>query len=84
MINSMYGGVPKGATLESALNAFIKAVAFEPEYKLHQYELAQTYLEMGKQGNAKVWFQRTLKLKSMNASELLIDEKCQKALLNLN
>ncbi len=76
MINGMYGGVPKGATHEGALNAFIKAVAFEPEYKLHQYELAQTYLEMGKKINAKIWFQKALKLKSINPSDHLIDEKC--------
>jgi len=80
MINSLYGGVPKGATLQGALDAFIKAVAFEPEFKLHQYELAQTYLDMGKKINAKVWFQKALKIKSNNQSDLLINEKCLKAL----
>jgi regulator of microtubule dynamics protein 3 len=83
MINSLYGGVPEGATLEGALNAFIKAVAFEPEFKLHQYELAQTYLDMGKNINAKVWFQKALKVKSNNESDLLINEKCLKALEEL-
>jgi tetratricopeptide (TPR) repeat protein len=83
MINSLYGGVPKGASYESAITAFIKAVAFEPAYKLHQYELAQTYLEMGKKANAKVWFQKTLKIKSNNQTEKLIDEKCINALKNL-
>ena len=80
MINSLYGGVPKGATLQGALDAFIKAVAFEPEFKLHQYELAQAYLDMGKKINAKVWFQKALKIKSNNQSDLLINEKCLKAL----
>jgi regulator of microtubule dynamics protein 3 len=84
MINTMYGGMPKGATMEGALNAFIKAVAFEPAYKLHQYELAQTYLEMGKSVNAKVWFKSALKLKSINKSDELIDEKCRKALAASN
>lgn len=83
MINSLYGGVPKGATLDGALQAFIKAVAFEPEFKLHQYELAQTYLEMGKNVNAKVWFQKALKIKSLSESDFLIDEKCMKALEGL-
>jgi tetratricopeptide (TPR) repeat protein len=80
MINSMYGGMPKGASLEGALHAFIKAVAFEPEFKLHQYELAQTYLEMGKEINAKIWYQKALKIKSYSNSDLIIDEKCAKAL----
>lgn len=84
MINNFYGGVPPGASLEAALNAFIKATAFEPEFKLHQYELAQTYLDMGKQVNAKVWFQKALKIKSTNASDKQIDEKCLKALSELN
>jgi len=83
MINSMYGGVPKGATLDGALNAFIKAVAFEPAYKLHQYELAQTYMEMGKKVNAKIWYQNALKIKSNSDSDKLIDEKCLKALKDL-
>lgn len=84
MINTLYGGLPQGATMESALNAFIKAVAFEPDFKLHQYELAQTYVEMGKSANAKVWFKNALKLKSINKSDELIDEKCRKALTALN
>jgi tetratricopeptide (TPR) repeat protein len=83
MINSLYGGVPQGATLEGALSAFIKAVAFEPNFKLHQFELAQTYLDMGKNVNAKVWFEKALKVKSNNESELLIDEKCRKAIKDL-
>jgi tetratricopeptide (TPR) repeat protein len=80
MINTMYGGVPEGATLQGALDAFIKAAAFEPEFKLHQYELAQTYLDMGKKINAKVWFQKALKIKSNNQRDSLINEKCLKAM----
>lgn len=83
MINNLYGGVPKGATFEGALEAFIKAVAFEPQYKLHQYELACTYLEMGKKVNAKIWFEKTMKLKSVNASDKSIDNKCMKAISSL-
>ena len=83
MINKLYGGMPKGATLEGAVEAFIKAIAFEPDYKLHQYELAQTYLDMGKKVNAKIWFQKALKIKSVQANDKVIDEKCKKALANL-
>jgi hypothetical protein len=46
-------GFQKELPTKVLLHAFIKAVAFEPAYKLHQYELAQTYLEMGKKANAK-------------------------------
>ena len=76
----MYGGVPQGATLDGALNAFIKAAAFEPTFKLHQYELAMTYLDMNKKMNAKVWFEKALKIKSISESDQLIDKKCLKAL----
>lgn len=83
LINNLYGTVPQGASYEAALDAFKKAIAFEPEYKLHQFELAQTYLEMGKPINAKVWYKHALTLKANNEDDLLIDEKCKIALLKL-
>jgi tetratricopeptide (TPR) repeat protein len=83
MINNLYGGVPKGATFEGALEAFIKAVAFEPKYKLHQYELACTYLAMGKPVNAKIWFEKTIKINALSANDKSIDKKCLQALAEI-
>ncbi len=79
-INALYGGVPKGATYEGAIKAFTQAMVNEPNYKLHQYELAQTYYEMGKKVNAKVWLDKILAIPSDNDDNRSTDEKC-KALL---
>jgi tetratricopeptide (TPR) repeat protein len=78
MINKLYGGMPKGATLTGALNAFIKAVALEPNYKLHQFELAQTYLDMGKKVQALYWLKHCLSIKAVNETDAKIDGMCKK------
>lgn len=83
LISSFYGGVPKGCSYESSINAFRKAIAFEPLYKLHQYELAQTYIAMGKPIQAKIWFKKALAISSKNKTDFMIDQNCRKAMLKI-
>lgn len=58
MINSFFGGVPEGGSYDDAVKAFMTAVTIEPKYIAHQYELAQTYYDMGKKADAKVWAEK--------------------------
>jgi tetratricopeptide (TPR) repeat protein len=62
MINSFFGGVPPGGSYDDAVKAFMTAISIEPKYMNHQYELAETYHEMGKDADAKVWAQNVLKI----------------------
>lgn len=60
MINSFFGGVPPGGSHDDAIKSFITAIGMDPKFALHQYELAQTYYDMGKKAEAKVWAQKVI------------------------
>ncbi len=80
MINTMFGGVPQGGSLDAAVDCFAKAVKLEPGNKLHYYELALTYHERGK-GNddiyAKVWLKKALELPSRDVDDKETQKKCE-------
>ena len=69
MINSFFGGVPPGGSYDDAIKAFMTAISIEPKYMNHQYELAETYHEMGKDADAKVWAENVLKITPSNADD---------------
>jgi regulator of microtubule dynamics protein 3 len=70
MINSFFGGVPEGGSYDDAVKSFMTAVALEPKYMNHQYELAQTYYDMGKKVEAKLWAQKALELTPTNDDDI--------------
>ncbi|MEO6882833.1 MAG: hypothetical protein ABI199_02285 [Bacteroidia bacterium] len=81
-INTLYGGLPTG-TYEAAVSAFKKAISIEPNYMLHQYELAVTYHEMGNDAEAKVWAQHALTLPVTNNDDKVTQANCQDLLKKL-
>jgi tetratricopeptide (TPR) repeat protein len=62
MVNTFFGGTPKGGTYKDALKMFQKAIELEPWYMLHVYELAVTYHEMGNDEYAKKYVEKAMKL----------------------
>jgi len=44
--NTVLGGVPKGASMENAVQDLLKAIELEPRYVNHRLELGRTYLEL--------------------------------------
>lgn len=44
-VNALYGGMPSGGSYDESIDAFKKAIKYEPNYILHYYELALSYLE---------------------------------------
>jgi tetratricopeptide (TPR) repeat protein len=83
MINSFFGGVPPGGSYEDAIKAFMSAIALEPRYMNHQYELAETYYEMGKSVEAKLWAQKALEITPSNDDDIKAKKDCEALLKKL-
>lgn len=83
MINSFFGGVPPGGSYEDAIKAFMSAIALEPKYMNHQYELAETYYEMGKSVEAKLWAQKALEIVPSNEDDIKAKKDCEALLKKL-
>jgi tetratricopeptide (TPR) repeat protein len=84
MINSFFGGVPPGGSYDDAIKAFMKAISLEPKYMNHQYELAQTYFEMGKEVEAKLWAQKTLQITPAHDDDKKAKADCEALLKKLD
>ena len=84
MINSFFGGVPAGGSYDDAIKSFMKAIALEPKYMNHQYELAQTYYDMGKTVEAKLWAKKALEITPTNVDDVKAKKDCEALLKKLN
>jgi tetratricopeptide (TPR) repeat protein len=73
-VNALYGGLQAGS-YEEALKAFTNAILAEPKYKMHMYELADTYYQMGKKAEAKVWVTKMLSMPNYNEFDRDADVK---------
>ncbi len=83
MINSFFGGVPPGGSYDDAIKAFMTAIGIEPKYMNHQYELAQTYADMGKNVEAKLWAQKALEIIPANEDDIKAKKDCEALLKKL-
>jgi len=83
MVNTFYGGTPKGGTYKDALEMFQKAIELEPWYMLHTYELAVTYHEMGKDDYAIKFLEKAMKLPQSYEDAKLCYKDCEKLLAEL-
>ena len=84
MINSFFGGVPQGGSYEDALKSFLIAITLEPKFMLHQYELAETYYEMGKKEEAKMWVKKALEITPICEDDIKAKKDCEALLKKLN
>ncbi|MCW3084666.1 MAG: hypothetical protein JWP12_2032 [Bacteroidetes bacterium] len=84
MINSFFGGVPPGGSYDDAIKAFMMAVSLEPKYMNHQYELAETYYEMGKKVEAELWAKKALEITPSNDDDVKAKKDCEALLKKLN
>jgi tetratricopeptide (TPR) repeat protein len=84
MINSFYGGVPPGGSYDDAVKAFMSAVLIEPKYMMHQYELAQTYYDMGKEVEALLWAKKALEVTPSNEDDNAAKKQCEALVKKLN
>ncbi len=84
MINSFFGGVPPGGSYDDAVKSFMSAIGIEPKYMNHQYELAQTYYDMGKSVEAKLWAKKALEITPSNDDDIKAKKDCEALLKKLN
>jgi tetratricopeptide (TPR) repeat protein len=84
MINSFFGGVPPGGSYEDAVKAFMTAITLEPAAIIHQYELAETYHEMGKNVEAKVWAKKVLEMNPVSPDDKKAKTDCEALLKKLD
>ncbi len=84
MINSFFGGVPPGGSYEDAVKSFMVAIGLEPKYMNHQYELAQTYYDMDKPVEAKLWAKKALEIVPVSDDDKKAKTECEALLKKLN
>ena len=81
MVKTLYGSTLPEATYKDAADAFQKAIVYEPDYLIHQYELAYTYHEMDKDADAIVWLQHAINNTSYKGDDSdNVKDKCRKLL----
>lgn len=83
MINSFFGGVPAGGSYDDAVKSFMTAISLEPKSLNHQYELAQTYYEMGKTVESKLWAQKALEIIPISEDDKKAKTDCEALLKKL-
>ena len=83
-VNVVYGGVPKGATMNNAVTLFEKAIALAPDYANHRLELGRTYLALGLEDKAKAELQRALTCPKKTPFDTEYKTEAQKLLSKLD
>jgi tetratricopeptide (TPR) repeat protein len=82
-VKVLYGtSLPEG-TYAQAAAAYEKAILYEPDYILHQYELAAVYHEEKKDADAKVWLQNAIDSKYAGDDAEQVRNSCKKLLAQL-
>jgi len=83
MVNTFYGGTPKGGSYKDALEMFQKAIKLEPWYMLHTYELAVTYHEMKNDEYAIKFLKKAMELPQKYEDAVKCYKKCETLLAEL-
>lgn len=83
MINAFYGGVPLGGSYDNAIKAFQNAIANEPTYILHQYEMAATLHEVKKNDYAIKFLEAATKIAATDEDNIAAKKKAEELLKKL-
>jgi len=66
--NSVYGGVPKGASYANAQQAFEKAISLEPDYVNHHVEYGRLLRDMGRPADARRELEKAIALPATSSA----------------
>lgn len=79
--NTLYGGIPKGASEEKAADYIEKAIELKPDIILYYYDLARVYKDMGKKDRAVQLCREGIRREPKTPDDPVIIHDC-KALMN--
>lgn len=82
-VKVLYGATLPDGTYEQAAAAYEKAILYEPNYILHQYELAVVYHQMNKDADAKLWLEHALNSNYNGDDSAVVKSSCRKLLKEL-
>jgi regulator of microtubule dynamics protein 3 len=82
-VKVLYGATLPEGTFDQAAAAYEKAILYEPDYILHQYELAVIYHKMGRDTDAKVWLQNAINANYAGDDAEQVKANCRKLLATL-
>jgi tetratricopeptide (TPR) repeat protein len=80
----LLGGIPKDASLDSAIESFEKAVQIRPEVVAHWVELGKCYLKKGDKTKAREAFRRALGLTVKDSDDPQYQAEAQQLLEKLD
>lgn len=67
--NVLFGGLPEGASNQNAVNCYLNALKYKPNYILYLYDLAWAYYQMGNKAKCKETLEALLKLKPVTEDD---------------
>jgi tetratricopeptide (TPR) repeat protein len=79
-VKVLYGATLPEGTYAQATAAYEKAILYEPDYILHQYELAKIYHKMHKDADAEVWLNNAIKSTYAGDDANKVKDECRKLL----
>lgn len=82
--NVLFGGVPKGASNENAVNCYNNALANRPNYILYMYDLAEAHYTMGEKAKAKEVLNKAIALPAVTPDDPTTQAKCRALLARCN
>ncbi|HYW36429.1 MAG TPA: tetratricopeptide repeat protein [Balneolaceae bacterium] len=75
--NTIYGGVPNGASVKKAVKYCKKAIALDPKFIIYYRDLAEAYEELGKDKKAVQTCQQALKKPSLTPIDKKFKKECR-------
>jgi tetratricopeptide (TPR) repeat protein len=82
--NTIYGGLPKGASMNNAVTLFEKAIALAPDYANHHVELGRTYEKLGLKDKARAEYELALACPRKSVFDPEYKTEAQRLLSKLN
>lgn len=80
----LFGGLPKGASIENAFAFLEKAIKINPNYSVYYYDMGVFFLYKGDNVKAKEYFKRALGMKPNSPEEVQYVDLAKKRLADLD
>jgi regulator of microtubule dynamics protein 3 len=81
--NMLFGGLPEGASNQNAVNCYLNALKYKPNYILYMYDLAYAYYNMSNTAKCKETLNALLKLKPVTEDDAGLQSEARDLLASL-